>query len=394
MASSEVSSPANAVAFRDSIHDPLLDPLLLREWFAVGWSSEVVPGALLARRALGRDVVLWRSGDGEAHCWLDLCVHRGAKLSLGRVERSRFPSGMTERKARAEADSVTGRTDRKAEEADSLIGIGERNRSDADEDCLVCPYHGWRYGESGQCVGIPAQPGLAPPAKARAEVFEVCERFGAIWVCFGAGRGAGAGAMPEFPAAEDASFRMMAAGPYRFRALGPRLIENFLDVAHLGIVHEGLLGDPARAQIEDYAVEAGARGPLGREIRVWQPDPEGTGAGAMVTYEYEVQGPLTASFVKLHGENRLAILAQVMPVDGEWSEMRMVLAMNYGHEIPEAELVAFQDHVAAQDRRIVESQRPELLPLDLQAELHLRSDRMAIAYRKWLREIGFSYGVV
>jgi vanillate O-demethylase monooxygenase subunit len=69
------------------------------------------------------------------------------------------------------------------------------------------------------------------------------------------------------------------------------------------------------------------------------------------------------------------------------------MAMDYGHEVPEEALIGFQDRVAAQDRAIVESQRPELLPLDLQAELHLRSDRMAIAYRKWLREIGFTYGV-
>jgi len=73
--------------------------------------------------------------------------------------------------------------------------------------------------------------------------------------------------------------------------------------------------------------------------------------------------------------------------------MRMVMALNYGHEIPEEELIGFQDRVTEQDRAIVESQRPELLPLDLQAELHLRSDRLAIAYRKWLREIGFRYGV-
>ena len=53
---------------------------------------------------------------------------------------------------------------------------------------------------------------------------------------------------------------------------------------------------------------------------------------------------------------------------------------------------AFRDEVNAQDKAVVESQHPELLPLDLQSELHLRSDRMAIAYRKWLREIGFSYG--
>jgi phenylpropionate dioxygenase-like ring-hydroxylating dioxygenase large terminal subunit len=46
-----------------------------------------------------------------------------------------------------------------------------------------------------------------------------------------------------------------------------------------------------------------------------------------------------------------------------------------------------------QDVPIVESQRPELLPLDLQTELHLRSDRTAIAYRKWLKELGVTFGV-
>jgi len=66
--------------------------------------------------------------------------------------------------------------------------------------------------------------------------------------------------------------------------------------------------------------------------------------------------------------------------------------MNYGHDIPEEQLLAYQNHITAQDKPIVESQRPELLPLDLQAELHLRSDKTAIAYRRWLRELGMSYG--
>lgn len=50
--------------------------------------------------------------------------------------------------------------------------------------------------------------------------------------------------------------------------------------------------------------------------------------------------------------------------------------------------------VAEEDRVIVESQRPELLPLDLQKELHLRSDRVAIAYRQWLHQLGLSFGVM
>jgi phenylpropionate dioxygenase-like ring-hydroxylating dioxygenase large terminal subunit len=230
---------------------------------------------------------------------------------------------------------------------------------------------------------------LTPPEKARAQTFLVRERYGVIWVCFGEP----AGDLPEFPVADEPGFRLLLAGPYRFRALGPRLIENLLDVAHLGIVHAGLLGDPVHGEVEDYEVGMGEQGPEAREIRIWQPNPDGTGAGAHVAYHYEVQGPLTAGFVKLHGAQRFGMLAQVAPVDEETSEMRLVMAMNYAHEIPEAELVAFQDRVTEQDRMIVESQRPELLPLDLQAELHLRSDRMAIAYRKWLRQIGFSYGV-
>jgi len=336
-----------AFPLANNLQNSLHDPMLLGEWFAVAWSREVAPQATLARHVMGRDIVLWREIDGTLHGWLDLCIHRGAKLSLGAVQ------------------------------------------THEGQACLVCPYHGWSYGASGQCVAIPAHPEMTPPVKARAQTFIVRERYGVIWVCLGSP----AASLPEFSIAEETDFRVLLAGPYRFRALGPRLIENLLDVAHLGIVHAGLLGDPKHSHIEDYEVEKGTRGPEAKDIRIWQPDPDGTGKGAHVSYHYEVQGPLTASFVKYHGDQRFGILAQVAPVDDEHCEMRLVMTMNYGHEIPEAELIAFQDKVTEQDRAIVESQRPELLPLDLQAELHLRSDRMAIAYRKWLREIGMRYGV-
>jgi phenylpropionate dioxygenase-like ring-hydroxylating dioxygenase large terminal subunit len=125
---------------------------------------------------------------------------------------------------------------------------------------------------------------------------------------------------------------------------------------------------------------------------MWQPDPDGTGQPALVTYHYWVTTPLTAGLIKTHGDQRFGILAQVAPIDEEYCESRLIMCLNYGNEIPAEELISFQDRVTEQDRVIVESQRPELLPLDLQAELHLRSDRMAIAYRKWLQAIGFTYG--
>jgi phenylpropionate dioxygenase-like ring-hydroxylating dioxygenase large terminal subunit len=335
------------------LSDPLLDTLLAREWFLAAWPAEIPRGQTLAVKLLGRDLVLWRSSEG-IHCWLDLCVHRGARLSLGTV--------------------------RPAQE-------------NAHGDCLVCPYHAWEYAPSGACVRIPAHPGLAPPAKAHARVFHARERYGGVWVCLGEP----AGDLPAFAPAETPGFRTVTAGPYRFRALGPRVIENALDVAHLGYVHANLLGDPARLDVEDYQTTEGPRGPRADRIRIWQPNPDGTGHGALITYRYWVDGPLTMGFEKTGSPEsgdlrRFAVLAQVQPVDAGHSEMRLLMSMNYGHDVPAEELRAFQDRVTEQDRIVVESQRPELLPLDLQTELHLRSDRMAIAYRKWLRKIGLRYG--
>jgi phenylpropionate dioxygenase-like ring-hydroxylating dioxygenase large terminal subunit len=69
-----------------------------------------------------------------------------------------------------------------------------------------------------------------------------------------------------------------------------------------------------------------------------------------------------------------------------------MMSTNYDTGASEEEFMKFQDVITAQDIPVVESQRPELLPLDLQAELHLRSDRTAIAYRQWLRKLGLRFG--
>ncbi len=48
--------------------------------------------------------------------------------------------------------------------------------------------------------------------------------------------------------------------------------------------------------------------------------------------------------------------------------------------------------VTEQDRRIVEAQRPEELPLDLSEELHLRgTDAAAVEYRRALKRLGVGW---
>jgi phenylpropionate dioxygenase-like ring-hydroxylating dioxygenase large terminal subunit len=98
--------------------------------------------------------------------------------------------------------------------------------------------------------------------------------------------------------------------------------------------------------------------------------------------------PLTAYLLKESAGPRFSILLMITPHEVVGCTAWMWMAMNYGYDIPERELVEWQDAIFAQDRPVVQSQRPELLPLDLQAELHLRSDRTAIAYRKWLTQLG------
>jgi phenylpropionate dioxygenase-like ring-hydroxylating dioxygenase large terminal subunit len=319
----------------------LHDPVLRNEWFAVARSSDVGAGRPVAARLLGMDVVLWRSADG-VHAWQDLCIHRGAKLSLGTVKH----------------------------------------------DCLVCPYHAWEYAASGQCVLIPAQPNVPPPLKARANVFRACEKYGLVWVTVGEPQRE----PPEIAQLLDPEFRQLIGGPYTFHAQGPRILENFLDVGHLPIVHGGLLGDPALAEMPAYAVETTADGVIARDIAIWQPDPDGTGRPAKVMYTYQVHRPLIASFVKLHNGQTMFMAYLVTPTEEQHSMAWALFAMDYAKDVPAEEILGFQDVVIAQDKPVVESQRPELLPLDLREELHLRSDQTAMAYRRWLLELGMKYG--
>ena len=95
--------------------------------------------------------------------------------------------------------------------------------------------------------------------------------------------------------------------------------------------------------------------------------------------------------VKESAGPKFAMYFTVTPVSELSSIAWTYVAKDY-ENIPDEETQLFEDMITWQDVPIVESQRPELLPLDLQAELHLRSDRTAIAYRKWLRELGLTFG--
>jgi len=289
------------------------------------------------------DIVVWRTNQTYL-AWQDLCVHRGTQLSLGKVM----------------------------------------------DDCLVCPYHGWTYDTAGKCVNIPAHPDQLPPAKAHVATYHTTEKYGLLWVCLGEP----ANDAPPFPEWRQPGYVTAVCGPFEhIRAHGPRLIENYLDAAHFPFVHEGVLGDPRMPTLGEYEARITQHGVESDPIVVHQPDPFGSVSGR-VTYTYHAYRPLTAHFTKHMPGATNGMLLTITPHDELDSTAWFVVATTARHDAAELQR-EYTPRIAAifeQDRAIVESQRHELLPLDLQAELHLRSDRVAIAYRAWLRQLGLKFG--
>jgi phenylpropionate dioxygenase-like ring-hydroxylating dioxygenase large terminal subunit len=325
-------------------------------WHPVAQADEVLQTPL-AVRLLGDKLVLWRDDAGTVHAWADRCPHRGAQLSLGRVVACEDGSA-----------------------------------------ALECPYHGWRFEAGGRCVQVPALPAFVPPATHRAATFAAREAHGLVWVRL---EGEGEAALPAFAAEDDAHLRKLNCGPYEVETSAPRLVENFLDMAHFGFVHEGWLGAREMAAIDDYRVEATPEGLVATGCKAWQPQSTiNSTEPAQVEYTYEVTAPYAAVLTKIPDAAsvggmegyREAIALFICPVDAERSRVWFRLA-TADFERDAAALRAFQDTIFLQDKPVLESQQPKRLPLDLRAELHTVADKASSLYRRQLKMRGITFGV-
>ncbi|KPQ36362.1 MAG: ring-hydroxylating dioxygenase 2Fe-2S subunit [Phormidium sp. OSCR] len=317
--------------------------MLHRDWHPVAEAIE--PGTVRSVKLLEREFVIWRCGD-RILAWDDRCPHRGARLSGGTVE----------------------------------------------DRGLRCPYHGLVFNSQGTCVEVPASPGWTPSSQLCLSAYPAELRYGLVWLSLNPD--ADPKTIPSFPEWSDLNYRKFLCGAYRFRASPLRVMENFLDVSHFPFVHDGLLGDRIHTEVPDYQVHWDDQGLSIKDVQIWQPNPDGTAQGATVTYNYHAPTPLSAWFEKLSGDRRLTIFFAICPLEPELAIGWMWIAMNYGSEIPQAELHGFQDRVVRQDIPIVESQHPKRLPLTLSQEGHLPSDRASIAYRQWLQRRGVQFGAI
>ena len=329
------------------------DPNIFNDWHPVADAATIVPGKIFPASLLGQDLALFRDSDGKVHAWEDRCPHRGTRFTIGHIEK------------------------------------GE----------VVCAYHDWQFAPSGQCTRIPALPDHKPAASTCARTYAATEQYGFVWVCLGEP----AGAVLPFPEYADPQLRKVICGPYDVPTSGPRIVENFLDMAHFPYVHTGILGDPSKTAVRDYKVDsawddgAGSKGIRATDCFFWQPQTNSLAhGGSEVEYTYRVVRPLTAILTKAPEAQEgfwEAISLHVQPISDEMSRVWLILALTNFKQSDE-ELRAFQDKIFSGDVPILLNQVPKRLPLAPGAEMPMRCDRLSQAYRNYLVKRGVTFGVI
>ncbi len=189
-----------------------IQPAIPEAWYIAGWSGEFGETPV-ARRLLGIDTVLFRDRSGRAAVLEDRCCHRGAPLSMG-----------------------------------SVVDAG-----------IQCGYHGMIFDREGSCSGNPGEEEDRSLYRVRA--FPAVERQGFVWVWMGDPAQADPRLIIDFPYHDEPQQWPFKFGYYRFEANFMLLMDNLMDLTHLGYVHGSTIGgfpdSHVRASIRTTATDTG-----------------------------------------------------------------------------------------------------------------------------------------
>lgn len=172
------------------------------DWYIAAWSHEVQGGKPLARTICNDPIVLFRDAAGKAAALEDRCSHRGAPLSCGEM----VPEG------------------------------------------LQCGYHGLVFGGDGKCVYIPGQSNIPP--RAHIKSYPLVEQDEFLWIWMGDPAKADPAKIVPYPWNND--HKNWPHKPERFHVECNfvLLVDNLMDLTHLGYVHKGTIGGNPRTHVE------------------------------------------------------------------------------------------------------------------------------------------------
>lgn len=314
-------------------------------WLVVGWASSILDEPV-AVQLLEQRLVVWRDADGQVHGAYDQCPHRGTQLSLGTVD---------------------------------------------DSGCITCPYHGWAFATDGQCVSIPQMAiDTAIPKRVHLDMVGCVEKYGMIWVCLGHP----IDEIPEFSVYKDSDMRHVECAPYTWNCSPERMVENFMDFGHLGYLHDGLLGSRDDLEVPAHKVITNGN-QMTCELTMSVPSTNDSfgvtrlqGDRGKQTNSYIVSAPYTIYLESRYHDSGSArfLYFSVQPLSMEKCIGYCYQSRDFDLDAPDEPFAEFQLVLAEQDRPIVESQFPIEAPLVLTDEVHLPFDKVAISYRRLLKD--------
>lgn len=264
----------------------------------------------------------------------------------------------------------------------------------SDGQGVVCPYHGLRFGHGGRCNKVPASPNAAIPTRMQLYTYPAVERYGLIWTCLDPQDEVVD--IPNMPHWDEPEFQQIVCPTIDIQAFAGRQLEGFLDVAHFGFVHADTFGDPNNTEITPYRSVGTSKGFEAHYRSTVGNYPIGVDGKAPADFNwlrhFEVHLPFTATLTVHFPENgRLVIMNAASPVSSKVTRLFAPIARNFDKEVSVEDVHAFNLRVFEEDRLIVESQKPERLPLDPALEVHIPADMSSIAYRRGLRSQGLSH---
>jgi len=203
-----------------------------------------------------------------------------------------------------------------------------------------------------------------------------------------------------WPEGEDDRFRYFVEFFEPRSTAAPRVIDNAIDATHITFVHQSTFstgaGRTMPAQPEVEATEHGPRGTLEFEVpgNAQQLGLADAPAGASFRRRttITVLGPLclNTSFEYLDfpgGEKDYAFLAFATPVDDTTSMYVRLTALGGTEEDrPYEPFHEFSKKVQREDQAILDRTSPDF-PLDISTEVHIRSDKHTLEYRKYLARL-------
>ena len=285
----------------------------------------------------GEALVLFKDNDGDWHALKDQCPHRGAKLSLGVVNKEGF---------------------------------------------LRCGYHGWRFDGEGACKGTPLNDlNAAALGKIQATALPTLEVGGALWVYTATDPASDDVPEPQLPDSLAGDPTHFVTYKQEWQTHWSRAQENFIDFAHPPYLHEQTIG----AWMHDFAEGGG----------VARVDAERTDFGMIMT---SYVGSNTNGF-KLHWcKPNLAILhfgwtaynwlhVFCIPVNETHTRVMTVRRMpseDDAHSYSRS--ASGTDHrILDEDRVIVESQQGDVLSDP--DEISVATDKPTLVFRDWYRDL-------